>query len=114
MSALRKPFEINESKQIVRITSRAVDNNPGIESQFGPDYGCVKASFAPDKLGLTENEVNVILKIVGDSYDGDTKMIQFEVKDFPFKEQNEKRTMQIIRDLISYAKVKAKNHSFIL
>jgi hypothetical protein len=52
--------------------------------------------------------VNVILKIVGDSYDGDTKMIQFEVKDFPFKEQNEKRAMQIIKDLVNYAKVYLK------
>lgn len=102
---MRKPFEIDDSKQIIRVTSKSVDNVPGIESQFGPDHGSVKASFSPYKLGLTEKQIDVVLKIVGDNYDGDTKMIQFEVKDFPFKEQNERRALQIIKDLINYSRV---------
>lgn len=102
---MRKPFELDETKQIIRITSKTVDNMPGIESQFGPDYGCINVSFAPQSLQLSDTETNVLLKIVGDKYDGDLKMIQFEVNDFPFKEQNEKRAIQIIKDLIKYAKV---------
>lgn len=100
-----KPWVIDEFKQIVRVTTRCTDNVPGIESQFDPENGAVDVTVPVSKLGLTKDQEQLIIKLAGDRYDVDLGLIRFEVRDFPFKEQNQRKAMEILRDLLAYVKV---------
>lgn len=90
----------------VRVTRKHLDNPPGIEAQFVPEAGAIAVSFCPEKLNLSKEQHEVLLKIVGDRYQVDGKLVKFEVKDFPFKELNERRALEIVSDLIAYVRVK--------
>jgi hypothetical protein len=105
MIAMAKPWSIDESKQIVRVTTRCTDNVPGIESQFDAAAGALEVTVPVSKLGLNKDQEHLLIKLAGHRYDVDLGLIRFEVADFPFKEQNQTRAMEILRDLIAYVKV---------
>ncbi len=93
-----------EENEIIRISSRCFDNQPGLEAQCDPTHGAVVCSLPVEKLNFTNEQKTLLLKIVGAHYQVDEGHIKFEVKHFPFKEQNEKRAMEIIRNLLDYVK----------
>jgi len=107
---MRKPFELKEEEQIVRVTSRCPDNLPGIESQFDPAAATVSISVLLEKLKLTKAQEALLIKLVGDRFDVDDQLVRFDVVDFPLKEQNQKRALEILRDLIAYVKVPRRNY----
>lgn len=105
---MAKPWSIDEGKQVVRVTTRCTDNLPGIESQFDPENGAVDVTVRVSKLGLSKEQEQLLIKLAGHRYDVDLDLIRFEVQDFPFKEQNQKKAIEILRDLVAYAKVKPR------
>lgn len=106
LKAMAKPWNVDEEKDIVRVTTHCKDNLPGIESQFDPSIGSVSISVPVEKLKLEKKQEELLLKLSGDKYSVDEGMIKFTVSDFPFKEQNQKRAIDILRDLLAYVKVK--------
>lgn len=100
--------EIDDTKEYLRISYKCLDNHPGIESQFVPEAGSVTVTFRPEKLGLSEEQLELLLKLAFEHYDPDLRVISFEIADFPFKEQNEKKALTIVKNLMDYVKVQTK------
>lgn len=102
---MRKPWEFDDEKNIVRMSYKNSDNMPGIEKQYTPQDGQVQVSIPLDKLGLTKEEEALAIKLAGDKFDVDNRLIKFQIDHFPFKEMNEKKAKEAICDLIKYVKV---------
>lgn len=103
---MRKPWGIEEDKNFVRIATRCPDNHPGIELQFDPEASKVTVSLPVSRLQLSPAHEKLLLKLAGEHFKPDEGLVKFDVSDFPLKEQNERRAMEILRDLISYVKVR--------
>lgn len=111
---MRKPWCIDGDKQFVRVMTRSLDNHPGIEAQFDPDAATVTMTVPVTKLQLSKGQEELLLKLAGEHYRADEGLIKLQVSDFPLKEQNHKRAMEILRDLVAYVKVFSAYHSGIL